>query len=111
MTNANAPILPALIVQHRDELFDICRRHAVSRLELFGSATGDQFDPEVSDLDFLVEFDMTAPVDSWLSVYFNFRDSLGTLFGRPVDLVSLNAVENPHVRASIQEQRVLLYAA
>jgi predicted nucleotidyltransferase len=35
---------------------EICRRHNVSLLELFGSATGSEFNPLTSDLDFLVEF-------------------------------------------------------
>lgn len=35
---------------------DLCRRYRVARLELFGSATRKDFDPECSDYDFLVEF-------------------------------------------------------
>ncbi|HEX3301271.1 MAG TPA: nucleotidyltransferase domain-containing protein [Thermomicrobiales bacterium] len=111
MSGGNTPTIPALIAQHSGELSDLCHRYLVRRLELFGSATGEQFDPIASDLDFLVEFDMTADVDSWLSIYFSFRDALEALFGRSVDLVSFRAVENPHVRSSIEQQRVLVYAA
>lgn len=39
----------------------ICRRFGVRRLDVFGSASrGTDFDPEHSDVDFLVEFDGTA---------------------------------------------------
>ncbi len=47
----------AEISSHREELQQLCRRFHVRRLDLFGSATGQEFDPARSDLDFLVEFD------------------------------------------------------
>jgi predicted nucleotidyltransferase len=42
------------------QLRDLCRVHHVRRLEAFGSAARDggaDFDPQRSDLDFLVEFE------------------------------------------------------
>ena len=50
----------AEIASHREELEELCRRFHVRRLDLFGSAASDGFDPARSDLDFLVEFDPTA---------------------------------------------------
>ena len=49
----------AEILSHREELDELCRRFHVRRLDLFGSAAGDDFDAERSDLDFLVEFEPT----------------------------------------------------
>ncbi len=46
-----------VIEEKRPELERICRRHHVRRIELFGSATGPDFNPAASDLDFLVTFD------------------------------------------------------
>ena len=46
-----------LITNHSDQLAEICRRHHVKRLEVFGSAAVGDFNPEKSDIDFLVEFD------------------------------------------------------
>jgi predicted nucleotidyltransferase len=34
-----------------------CKRHGVKRLSFFGSVLRDDFDPEKSDVDVLVEFD------------------------------------------------------
>ena len=51
----------AEISSHREELRELCRRFHVRRLDLFGSAAGDDFDAERSDLDFLVEFERGAP--------------------------------------------------
>jgi uncharacterized protein len=45
----------------REEIAELCRRHRVRRLALFGSAVGEGFDPERSDLDFLVEFKPLPP--------------------------------------------------
>jgi len=89
----------------------LCRQYHVVRLELFGSATTNGFDPERSDLDFLVEFNMSANVASWLDHYFDFKQALADLFGRSVDLVALRAVDNPYIRARIESQRLPLYAA
>jgi hypothetical protein len=47
----------SLVADKERELRATCERFGVRRLELFGSAaTGDEFDPEHSDIDFLVEF-------------------------------------------------------
>jgi predicted nucleotidyltransferase len=45
------------IAQHRSGISAICQRYRIHRLEVFGSAArADDFDPESSDADFLVEF-------------------------------------------------------
>ena len=46
-----------LIHARREEVAELCRRFHVRRLEVFGSAARGDFDPERSDVDFLVEFD------------------------------------------------------
>ena len=44
------------IDDHRAALIDLCRRHRVRSLAVFGSAARDDFDPDRSDVDLLVEF-------------------------------------------------------
>ena len=46
-----------LIEKQQSNVEALCREHRVKRLELFGSATRGDFDPNVSDLDFFVEFE------------------------------------------------------
>jgi uncharacterized protein len=99
-----------LIAEKRAELEALCARYRVRRLELFGSATGDRFDPESSDLDFLVVFNDLEPGEHF-SFYFGLEEALRMLFGRPVDLVMLKAVKNPYFLAEIEPSRMLLYAA
>lgn len=70
----------------RAELEAICRRHGVERLDLFGSATGEGFDPRSSDLDFLVSFVPRTPARLF-DRYFGLEKDLEGLFGRKADLV------------------------
>jgi hypothetical protein len=56
-------------------LIALCRRHRVRRLDLFGSAATGAFDPERSDLDFLVEFEALEP-GTYFDAYFGLREGL-----------------------------------
>jgi uncharacterized protein len=98
------------IAEHRDELIKLCRQFHVRQLELFGSALGDAYDPESSDLDFLVEFE-AMPNGGYAAAFFGFKESIEQLFGRPVDLVVGSAIRNPYFRQSIERSKALLYAA
>lgn len=100
---------PFIEARH-EELRDLCRRFHVRRLELFGSAAEGAFDPDASDLDFLVEFEDLDP-PAYADAYFGLQESLSALYQRPVDLVVPAAVHNPYFLRSIERSRALLYAA
>ncbi len=99
----------AAVAQHCEAIEELCRRYGVTRLDVFGSATTDNFDEERSDVDFLVEFDDAFPVNG-LSQYFGFKEDLEALLGRSVDLVS-GRLENPFFRAAVAATREHVYAA
>jgi predicted nucleotidyltransferase len=82
---------PLILESHRAELETICRRRGVERLDLFGSAAGERFDPESSDLDFLVSFVSQTPARLF-DRYFGLKEELEHLFGRRVDLVMEGAI-------------------
>jgi predicted nucleotidyltransferase len=99
------------VVQNSREAVErLCRRFRVRRLELFGSAVGEQFNPETSDLDFLVDFEELEP-EEYADTYFGLLEGLRELFKRNVDLVMVSAVKNPYFLESIERSRTLLYAA
>ena len=99
----------AALAGRQEELAEICRRHRVRRLDLFGSATtGADREPE-SDLDFLVEFD--SPPGAYADTYFGLMEALERLFARRVDLVVASAVRNPYFRAELERTKKPLYAA
>ena len=92
------------------ELEALCRRYHVRRLELFGSAATGRSSRDGSDLDFLIEF-ARLPPGTYADTYFGLREALEELFGRPVALVVGSAIRNPYFRQSVDETKVLLYAA
>ncbi len=95
--------------QRRGEIAEVCRRHRVRRLEVFGSAArGTDFGP-ASDIDLLVDYEpMASPA---LSDFFALREALATVVGRRVDLLMPGALKNPYLRASIDRSRRGLYGA
>ncbi len=99
-----------LVEQHRSELEALCRKYCVARLDLFGSAAAGRFEPQRSDLDFLVEFQPDAPMGPFHQ-YFDFLAELEQLFVCPVDLVERQAIKNPYFNKAINASRKLLYAA
>lgn len=99
----------AEIADRKEEIARICRRCRVSRLEIFGSAArGTDFDPETSDVDFLVQFSADNGGDP-LGQFFDLVDALSDALGRPVDLVEKGAVTNPYLLAAINRSRELVY--
>jgi hypothetical protein len=88
----------------------LCAKHHVKRLELFGSATTDRFDPAHSDVDLLVEYLPLAPKDHAIA-YFGLIEDLKSLFGVEVDLVMTKAVTNKYFLRGIARSRTTLYAA
>ncbi|MCE4540057.1 nucleotidyltransferase domain-containing protein [Pelomonas sp. P7] len=97
------------IARAQDRLADLCRRHHIARLEVFGSAArGEDFEPD-SDADLLVAFE--AGVRVGLQEWETLRLDLEQVLGRPVDLVQEGAVANPFVRRQIDRDRELLFAA
>ena len=99
-----------IICKHQRELEELCRRFHVKTLELFGSAAAGTFDPEQSDLDFLVNFLPRRP-GTFAKSYFGLLFALRDLFERDVDLVETPAITNPYFLKSINKQRKVIYAA
>ena len=93
----------------RQLILDAAARSGVREIRVFGSvARGEEADD--SDIDFLVEFDRSAPQHPF-DAYFGLKEALEELFGRPVDLVEAGAVRNPYLKASIEQTRENIYAA
>lgn len=99
-----------LLESKREAIAEVCARYGVARLEAFGSALRDDFKPEQSDVDLLVEF---VPMEPYARVdaYFGMLDQLRALLGREIDLVMVGAVKNPYIARDIERTKQLLYAA
>ena len=102
--------LPSLIEQHMQELQALCRQCGVRRLTLFGSAARGTFDPQHSDLDFLVEFQPSTPAKegrAWIDLWKGMR----RVFDRPVDLVDVSTIDDAELEQSIRHSMIELYDA
>jgi len=84
----------------------ICRSLAVSRLELVGSAARDDFQPERSDIDVVVDFEGS---DRLFERYFDLKQQLEICFKRNVDIIQMKALKNPYVRKTIEADRITVY--
>ena len=94
----------------REALADLCRRHNVRRLSMFGSAVREDFDAERSDVDVMVEFEPSRMPS--LAGLVALQDELSQLFGgRKVDVTTPSILRNPYRRRSIESDLEVLYAA
>ena len=101
----------AEVADRRDEIGPLCQHYGVRRLELFGSAATGPFDPLSSDIDFLVDFPEDHDLGLWLVTYFELKDDLRDLFGRPVDLVMTDASNDAAFWASVNQTRETIFDA
>lgn len=99
-----------LIQSNLDRITELCHKHRVERLYLVGSATGNDFDPARSDVDFLVVFEPHER-RGFGGTYFLMLAELQKLLNCSVDLIERHCVENPYVRASLERTKVPLYVA
>lgn len=99
----------AEIADRKDEIAKLCRRYRVARLEVFGSAArGDDFDPQTSDVDFLVEYHPpTLPGIARRRM--GLLNDLRALLGREVDLLRIGTIKNKYLQQAIDRSRELVY--
>ncbi len=103
--------MPPFTPDQHDAIADLCRRFRVERLEVFGSATRADFDPERSDVDFLVRFPAEYDFGPWMSRLQEFEKELAALFPHPVDVVLESALRNPWFRREAEKTRTLIHDA
>ncbi len=98
-----------LIELNMQRIIDLCLKHKVKTLAVFGSILTDRFNDQ-SDVDLLVNFD-TTDHEKWdyVTNYFDFRDALERLFGRKVDLVVEKGLKNKYFIANVNRTKQLIY--
>jgi predicted nucleotidyltransferase len=99
-----------LVAEHQAELAALCEKYEVRQLELFGSAARGDFDPNTSDLDFLVAYHERGLINA-ADRFLGLLAALEDLFGRKIDLVDISAARNPYFIAQALKHRKLVYAA
>lgn len=98
------------ITEQQETIAELCRKHRVRRLEVFGSGADGSFDPARSDIDFLVEY-LALQSGEHYEAYFGLIEGLERLFGRRIDLVDATCLRNPYFIEGVNESRTLVYEA
>lgn len=101
--------MESAVLLDTDAIRDACERFGVERLRIFGSVLTDRFNPETSDIDFLVTFQPER--DNLYYDYFDLKAELERIVGRRVDLVMERSVKNPSFKAAVFESAQDVYAA
>ena len=99
----------ALTPYQLEAIRELCREYHVAKLEIFGSATRADFDPDRSDIDMLVEFAPGTDLGPWMSRFFDLQGQLEVVLGRKVDLLMARALRNPYLIRWINQDRRVLY--
>ncbi len=97
-----------IVTERMEDLARLCEERRVARLDVFGSAVTGDFDPETSDLDFLVTFREPSDGDE-LRKRFDLAHALEALFGRKVDVIPERSITNPYFRANVEDTREPVY--
>lgn len=98
-----------VLSQYVNQIRQLCLKHSVSELFVFGSILDDSFS-ENSDIDFLVDFSNVS-LEEYADNYFDLKFSLESLLDRDVDLLEKKALRNPYLLESIDSTKQLVYEA
>ncbi|MBU0488715.1 MAG: nucleotidyltransferase domain-containing protein [Bacteroidetes bacterium] len=92
-----------------EELKNLCIRYEIKSMYVFGSVCTERFN-DLSDIDILIAF-KDIPIDRYTDNYFELHHELEQLFQRRVDLLTERSLSNPYFIESVEETKMLLYAA
>ena len=91
----------------------LCQKYKVSEAAVFGSVLREDFDPQRSDVDFLVRF-IDNDAGPWMVKFLDIKEELEAILGRKVDVVDWGGIEqstNPYRRNHILKHARTLYVA
>ena len=85
-----------LIENNIHKIIDLCKKHKVHKLFVFGSILTNRFNDK-SDVDLVVDFNKKE-VEDYFDNYFDFKYSLEELLGREIDLLEEQTIKNPYLK-------------
>ena len=96
-----------VIYKNIDNIRQLCYKHNVAKLFVFGSILTDKFTKN-SDIDFIVDFSGVDIYD-YADNYFDLKKALEKLLKKEIDLLEDKAINNPYLRQSIDYNKKLIY--
>ncbi len=97
-----------LIELNLQRIIELCRKHKVKSLSVFGSILTDRFNDD-SDVDFLVDFTNDHTDWDYVVNFLDFQESLERLFNRKVDLVEERGLTNKFFIRNVNRTKQLIY--
>jgi hypothetical protein len=99
------------VEKHIPAIRALCREFGIARLEIFGSAVTDEFDPQRSDVDFIVTYPEDYDFGPWAGRLFEMEEQLSRVLNRNVDLVMPSALDNKWFRREAGKTRTVIFDA
>lgn len=96
-----------LIENNIQRIIDLCKKHKVHKLFVFGSILTNRFNDK-SDIDLVVDFKKTE-IEDYFNNYFDFKYSLEDLLNREIDLLEEQTIKNPYLKKSVDATKTLIY--
>ncbi len=107
--------MTAILKNNLDTIKDLCKKHHVNSLYVFGSAAREKDFNENSDIDLLYEFDLKS--FSWKDERYDYIDNLNDfeknltdIFKRKIDLIRNSRFNNHSFKDKVANNKQLLYA-
>ena len=99
-----------IIEEKYEEISKICKKNKVKKLYTFGSINSNAFDETSSDIDLIVELNISDPLKKGETLI-HLWEVFETLFKKKVDLITKINVRNPYFRKGIYATKELIYEA
>lgn len=107
MDSRSQAIMISLVTENRVRIAELCRVQNVTRVEVFGPAATDAFDPQTSEIDSIVD---SGPYsDDIADRYLDLAYGLDEILGGSVDLITSRSIKNPYFRIVADRQRETIY--
>lgn len=103
--------LHPIVAAHLEEIRSTSEEYGLEALEIFGSAMTDAFDPERSDVDFIVHYPEGYDYGPFGSRLFEFEERLSAILDRPAQVVMTKALRDPLFRACADQTRTVIYGS
>ena len=97
----------SIIELNKQNIIDICQKHKVKTLAVFGSVLTDRFCDD-SDIDFVVDFTDVDESD-YADNYLEMQEALQNLLGREIDLLENKAIRNSILLQAINDSKQVIY--
>ncbi|MCM1139193.1 MAG: nucleotidyltransferase domain-containing protein [Muribaculum sp.] len=98
-----------LIELNLQRIIELCRKHKVKSLAVFGSILTDRFNDD-SDVDLLIDFEPTdLEKFDFVSNFFDLQNSLEALLKRKVDLVVGSGLRNRFFINNVNRTKQVIY--